>query len=172
MALSSISLLHLKSINGVSSSSVSLHIPSKPFSVSSQLETQSSKHNTGVEIAEPKKWRKLVSTSLAAAVVALGAINMSAMAELNKFEAETRGEFGIGSAAQFGSADLKSCFYLILIFLAIVWFPGILFINLCGVCSFAGKRFMWMRISGNLLKFRKFWVSNIYVCGIGRFDMQ
>ncbi|KAE8732339.1 Thylakoid lumenal protein [Hibiscus syriacus] len=29
------------------------------------------------------------------------------MAELNKFEAETRGEFGIGSAAQFGSADLK-----------------------------------------------------------------
>ncbi|KAG5061420.1 hypothetical protein JHK87_002449 [Glycine soja] len=32
---------------------------------------------------------------------------MSALADLNKFEAEMRGEFGIGSAAQFGSADLR-----------------------------------------------------------------
>lgn len=32
---------------------------------------------------------------------------MPAMAELNRFEADTRGEFGIGSAAQFGSADLR-----------------------------------------------------------------
>lgn len=32
---------------------------------------------------------------------------MPAVADLNKFEAEMRGEFGIGSAAQFGSADLK-----------------------------------------------------------------
>lgn len=32
---------------------------------------------------------------------------MPAMADLNKFEAAQRGEFGIGSAAQFGSADLK-----------------------------------------------------------------
>lgn len=32
---------------------------------------------------------------------------MSALADLNKFEANTRGEFGIGSAAQFGSADLR-----------------------------------------------------------------
>jgi hypothetical protein len=32
---------------------------------------------------------------------------MPAYADLNKFEAEQRGEFGIGSAAQFGSADLK-----------------------------------------------------------------
>lgn len=31
-----------------------------------------------------------------------------ALADLNKFEAEMRGEFGIGSAAQYGSADLKS----------------------------------------------------------------
>lgn len=30
-----------------------------------------------------------------------------AMADLNKFEADIRGEFGIGSAAQFGSADLS-----------------------------------------------------------------
>ncbi|GBG61201.1 hypothetical protein CBR_g19734 [Chara braunii] len=30
-----------------------------------------------------------------------------ASAELNKYEADTRGEFGIGSAVQFGSADLR-----------------------------------------------------------------
>ncbi|OMO52403.1 Thylakoid lumenal protein [Corchorus olitorius] len=53
-----------------------------------------------------KNWRALVSTALAAAMVAFGS-DMSAMAELNKYEAETRGEFGIGSAAQFGSADLR-----------------------------------------------------------------
>lgn len=63
---------------------------------------------TVVGNTEPKKWRKLVSTSLAAAVIAFTAANLPAMADLNKFEAETRGEFGIGSAAQFGSADLKS----------------------------------------------------------------
>lgn len=57
--------------------------------------------------AKSKSWRALVSTALAAAVVAFGS-DMSALADLNKYEAETRGEFGIGSAAQFGSADLRS----------------------------------------------------------------
>lgn len=56
--------------------------------------------------SESKKWSKLVSTALAAAIVTFSS-NMSALADLNKFEAETRGEFGIGSAAQFGSADLR-----------------------------------------------------------------
>jgi hypothetical protein len=50
------------------------------------------------------RWRAAVSAALAAAVVAAA---MPAYADLNKFEAEQRGEFGIGSAAQFGSADLK-----------------------------------------------------------------
>jgi len=45
------------------------------------------------------RWRAAVSAALAAAV--------PAYADLNRFEAEQRGEFGIGSAAQFGSADLK-----------------------------------------------------------------
>lgn len=54
--------------------------------------------------AEPKKWRAVVSTALAVAVVGFSGV---ASADLNKFEAEIRGEFGIGSAAQFGSADLK-----------------------------------------------------------------
>lgn len=47
-----------------------------------------------------------MSTALAAAVITFSS-DMSSLAELNKYEAETRGEFGIGSAAQFGSADLK-----------------------------------------------------------------
>ncbi|XP_020524093.1 thylakoid lumenal protein TL20.3, chloroplastic isoform X2 [Amborella trichopoda] len=53
---------------------------------------------------EPRKWQVILTTTLAAAIVFSG---MSAQAELNKYEAETRGEFGIGSAAQFGSADLR-----------------------------------------------------------------
>ncbi|PKA48427.1 Thylakoid lumenal protein [Apostasia shenzhenica] len=57
---------------------------------------------------ELKPWRAIASTALAAAVVSFGGLGaVPAMAELNKFEAEMRGEFGIGSAAQFGSADLK-----------------------------------------------------------------
>lgn len=58
--------------------------------------------------AKLKNWRVFVSTALAAAVVASCSSNISALADLNKYEAETRGEFGIGSAAQFGSADLRS----------------------------------------------------------------
>lgn len=55
-----------------------------------------------------KRWQKLVSTALAAAAVISFSSGMPSIAELNKFEADTRGEFGIGSAAQFGSADLRS----------------------------------------------------------------
>lgn len=51
----------------------------------------------------PPRWRAAVSAALAAAIVSAA----PAYADLNKFEAEQRGEFGIGSAAQFGSADLK-----------------------------------------------------------------
>ena len=56
--------------------------------------------------AEPRKLGKLVSATLAAAVIAFSS-DMSALADLNKYEAEQRGEFGMGSAAQFGSADLR-----------------------------------------------------------------
>jgi len=52
----------------------------------------------------PPRWRVAVSAALAAAVV----VAMPAHADLNKYEAEQRGEFGIGSAAQFGNADLKN----------------------------------------------------------------
>lgn len=41
------------------------------------------------------------------------------MADLNKFEAELRGEFGIGSAAQFGSADLRCGSLLLYLFIFI-----------------------------------------------------
>ncbi|XP_024532737.1 thylakoid lumenal protein TL20.3, chloroplastic [Selaginella moellendorffii] len=55
--------------------------------------------------SESKPWQsRAAAFTLAATVLATG---MNAGAELNKFEAESRGEFGIGSAAQFGSADLR-----------------------------------------------------------------
>jgi len=57
--------------------------------------------------SESKKWRKLVSTAMAAAIITFSSNNRSALADLNKFEAATPGEFGRGSAAQFGSADLR-----------------------------------------------------------------
>ncbi|XP_073111852.1 uncharacterized protein [Elaeis guineensis] len=63
--------------------------------------------------SEPKKWRAVVPTALAAAIVSFGGIGpMTAMADLNKYEANVRGEFGIGSAAQFGSADLKKAVHV------------------------------------------------------------
>lgn len=70
----------------------------------------------GIKIGniETKNWRKLVSTALAAAVIGFSS-DMSALAELNKYEADTRGEFGIGSAAQFGSADLKLVLFKMLV---------------------------------------------------------
>ncbi|OAY77922.1 Thylakoid lumenal protein, chloroplastic [Ananas comosus] len=61
-----------------------------------------------------KSWRAVASAALAAAVVVSfeGSVPMPAVADLNKFEAEMRGEFGIGSAAQFGSADLKKAIHV------------------------------------------------------------
>lgn len=53
---------------------------------------------------ESKNWQRCLSAALATIVIGTG---MNAEADLNKFEAETRGEFGIGSAAQFGSAELR-----------------------------------------------------------------
>ncbi|CAO2039868.1 unnamed protein product [Urochloa humidicola] len=60
-------------------------------------------------VPEQPGWRAAVSAALAAAVVAAA---MPAYADLNRFEAEQRGEFGIGSAAQFGSADLKKAVHV------------------------------------------------------------
>ncbi|KAL6007913.1 hypothetical protein ACLOJK_033418 [Asimina triloba] len=60
----------------------------------------------------PKKWQSIVSTALAAAAVVSFSSGVPVLAELNKYEAETRGEFGIGSAAQFGSADLKKAVHV------------------------------------------------------------
>ncbi|KAL3699092.1 hypothetical protein R1sor_017114 [Riccia sorocarpa] len=56
------------------------------------------------DVSNGKVWQRGLAATLAAVVLSTG---MKAGAELNKFEADTRGEFGIGSAAQFGSADLR-----------------------------------------------------------------
>ncbi|EPS69342.1 hypothetical protein M569_05425, partial [Genlisea aurea] len=54
------------------------------------------------------------ASAVAAVLVAFSSstTDMAAFADLNKYEAETRGEFGIGSAAQFGSADLKKAVHV------------------------------------------------------------
>ncbi|OAY59977.1 thylakoid lumenal protein TL20.3, chloroplastic isoform X1 [Manihot esculenta] len=64
-----------------------------------------------VDVSKSKNWRTIVSTALAAAVVSFSS-GLPAVADLNKYEAETRGEFGIGSAAQFGSADLRKAVHV------------------------------------------------------------
>jgi hypothetical protein len=64
-----------------------------------------------VETAKAKNWARVVSTTLVAAAISFSSCNLPAVADLNRFEAETRGEFGIGSAAQFGSADLRFVYF-------------------------------------------------------------
>ncbi|GKE11226.1 hypothetical protein Tco_1414777 [Tanacetum coccineum] len=76
---------------------------SKP--ITSKLNTIHTKDESDGK--EAKKWKGIVSTALAAAVISFSCCDMSALADLNKFEADVRGKFGIGSAAQFGSADLR-----------------------------------------------------------------
>ncbi|XP_014491805.1 thylakoid lumenal protein TL20.3, chloroplastic-like [Vigna radiata var. radiata] len=121
MALNSLSPLSVNSLL-VSSSSTSLTSDShsKPFSVSCQFNSnrdsseekrKSVGSSTVLANAEFRKWGKVASATLAAAVIAFGS-DMSALADLNKFEAELRGEFGIGSAAQFGSADLRKAVHV------------------------------------------------------------
>ncbi|XXG67390.1 hypothetical protein AAC387_Pa06g0748 [Persea americana] len=61
---------------------------------------------------EEKKWQLLISTALATAVLSFSSSGMPALADLNKYEADIRGEFGIGSAAQYGSADLRKAVHV------------------------------------------------------------
>ncbi|KAI3792348.1 hypothetical protein L2E82_06225 [Cichorium intybus] len=109
MALSTLSSLQLKSLKISPSHGAFNQLNQKPPSktITGRLNPQSAtctKDNTNR--VEPKRWKALISTALAAAVITFSS-DMSALADLNKFEADVRGEFGIGSAAQFGSADLK-----------------------------------------------------------------
>ncbi|KAK9277654.1 hypothetical protein L1049_007200 [Liquidambar formosana] len=121
MALASIHPLSIKSPN-ISSSSPKvpncLQPLSKPFAVTCRIEPKRENHfpdhsdaQSAAANSEPRKWRALVSTALAAAVVSFST-SMPVLADLNKYEAETRGEFGIGSAAQFGSADLRKAVHV------------------------------------------------------------
>ncbi|KGN50217.1 thylakoid lumenal protein TL20.3, chloroplastic isoform X1 [Cucumis sativus] len=120
MALSSISSLSVKCLP--LNSSKSRHPCSlqtrKQISMVSQINPQkdqtqdcSERKHIG-KITEPKRWQKLVSTALAAAAVIGFSSGMPSVAELNKYEADTRGEFGIGSAAQYGSADLRKAVHI------------------------------------------------------------
>ncbi|KAH7847786.1 hypothetical protein Vadar_030261 [Vaccinium darrowii] len=124
MALTSISIPALKSIKTSSSSPspsqfsssfshrLLLKPSSKPVLVFCQLNPESSNsHHTH---KSSRKWKTIISTAAlaAAAAVLTFSTDMTALADLNKFEAELRGEFGIGSAAQFGSADLRKAVHV------------------------------------------------------------
>ncbi|KAK7855602.1 thylakoid lumenal protein tl20.3 [Quercus suber] len=111
----SISPLSIKSLSISSSNSKvanSQQSLSKPLAIVSQIDPKKKDFSRySIANSESKKWRKVVSTALAAAIITFSS-NMSALADLNKFEAATRGEFGIGSAAQFGSADLRKAVHV------------------------------------------------------------
>ncbi|XP_008238618.1 PREDICTED: thylakoid lumenal protein TL20.3, chloroplastic isoform X1 [Prunus mume] len=122
MALTFISSLSIKSL---ATSSPNPKAPpirlqslsNKPFSLVCQLDPErhhfhdcSSKQCKTVN-EDSKKWRSIVSAAMAAAVISFSS-GMPAIADLNKFEADTPGEFGIGSAAQFGSADLRKAVHV------------------------------------------------------------
>ncbi|OAP12055.1 hypothetical protein AXX17_AT1G12640 [Arabidopsis thaliana] len=117
MAFSSLSPLPMKSLDiSRSSSSVSrspYHFQRYPLrrlqlSSRSNLEIKDSSNTREgcCSSAESNTWKRILSAAMAAAVIASSS-GVPAMAELNRFEADTRGEFGIGSAAQYGSADLR-----------------------------------------------------------------
>uniref|UniRef100_A0A2P2M0R6 Uncharacterized protein MANES_01G076100 n=1 Tax=Rhizophora mucronata TaxID=61149 RepID=A0A2P2M0R6_RHIMU len=123
MAFTSISPLSMKSLE--ISATVSTNSPyylrplSRSLSTVCHLDTERqdnvlgcSRNRYEVDKTKPtKNWRVLVSTALAAAAISFSS-GLPAVADLNKFEAATRGEFGIGSAAQFGSADLKKAVHM------------------------------------------------------------
>ncbi|XP_024019605.1 thylakoid lumenal protein TL20.3, chloroplastic [Morus notabilis] len=119
MALTSISPLSIKSLS-ISSSINSSKSFSKPFcnivckaDCPRKGSNLYSNKNYISDEESKSSWRKLVSaTVLAAAAVISFSTDMPAFADLNKFEAATRGEFGIGSAAQFGSADLRKAVHV------------------------------------------------------------
>ncbi|XP_042512251.1 thylakoid lumenal protein TL20.3, chloroplastic isoform X2 [Macadamia integrifolia] len=101
MALVSVSSLYLRTPKTSSSSSSGARNPqrtrSRPCLVACHASPES---HCDSSFTEPKKWKALLSTALVAAVINFSPA-MPALADLNKFEADVRGEFGIGSAAQF-----------------------------------------------------------------------
>lgn len=121
MAFTSVSPLSVKflTISTPSSRSPYHHAShSRPFHIVCGLHTQREDQfhdcyttRYKVDVSKSKNWRTIVSTALAAAVVSFSS-GLPAVADLNKYEAETRGEFGIGSAAQFGSADLRKAVHV------------------------------------------------------------
>nr|XP_011463746.1 PREDICTED: thylakoid lumenal protein At1g12250, chloroplastic isoform X1 [Fragaria vesca subsp. vesca] len=122
MALTFISSLAIHSLTSCSSNSktppIRLQAPSRPFSMVCHIDpnrhnVKDGSHKQCLTISQGSKcWKNIVSVALATAAVISFSSGMPAIADLNKFEAETPGEFGIGSAAQFGSADLRKAVHV------------------------------------------------------------
>ncbi|GJP46137.1 hypothetical protein CLOM_g5460 [Closterium sp. NIES-68] len=101
----------------LSCSSQNLHVSLSPVTcrrrsanvIRAHIDEPSSQHSSWPGNAA-QSGAKLLAAAAIAGSLALGAVGLppeAAHAALNRFEAETRGEFGIGSAAQYGSADLR-----------------------------------------------------------------
>ncbi|CAN1333314.1 Thylakoid lumenal protein TL20.3, chloroplastic [Linum perenne] len=108
MAFNSISTLPMRSISTPIPFSKPQHL--HRFRLSATARHQEEQFHS----CSSGKWNSMVSAAMAAAVViSSGSFQVGpAVAELNKYEANTRGEFGIGSAAQFGSADLRKAVHV------------------------------------------------------------
>ncbi|CAI5474092.1 unnamed protein product [Closterium sp. Yama58-4] len=104
----------------LSSSSLNRHVSTSPvirrrnaaFAIRAQIDDQDSQSTSrdSWPTHAALSGAKLLAAAAIAGSLALGAVGLppdAAQAALNRFEAETRGEFGIGSAAQYGSADLR-----------------------------------------------------------------
>ncbi|CAN1834312.1 Thylakoid lumenal protein TL20.3, chloroplastic [Linum perenne] len=113
MAFNSISTLPMRSISTPIPFSKPQHL--HRFRLSATARHQEEQFHSKSQVGcSSGKWNSMVSAAMAAAVViSSGSFQVGpAVAELNKYEANTRGEFGIGSAAQFGSADLRKAVHV------------------------------------------------------------
>ncbi|KAJ0960237.1 hypothetical protein J5N97_001949 [Dioscorea zingiberensis] len=96
-----------------SASSLSIHAPALRLPSSTPLTRRHSPRRFACCSSGHLKWQKALLSTLAATAISFSGTGLlPAVADLNKFEAELRGEFGIGSAAQFGSADLRKAVHV------------------------------------------------------------
>jgi hypothetical protein len=133
-----------------SSQALLAYLPSPLTRVSCQAtpDRPSLRDNASNALPAPQPRRRLtVSAALAAAVVTA----MPAYADLNKYEAEQRGEFGIGSAAQYGSAHLKYALSLVHSPCSSYCIGFFYFILTSDACCFVGRLSMLTRTSGEFL---------------------
>lgn len=87
----------------------SLHMPITASSVGPKVaHAQRVRANNAKPMPPKQAMQALAKTALAAGAAVTIALTPPALADLNRFEYNAGGEFGVGSALQFGEADLKN----------------------------------------------------------------